>query len=75
MDEKILTVVVPCYNSQDYMKHCIKTLLNEREGLEIKQQVGRKRCRCERCRKGEEEFLSAHVCLGSCSLLSIGEEC
>ena len=35
MDEKILTVVVPCYNSQDYMKHCIKTLLNEREGLEI----------------------------------------
>ena len=35
MDKKVLTVVVPCYNSQDYMKHCIKSLLNEREGLEI----------------------------------------
>jgi len=35
MDEKILTVVIPCYNSQDYMKHCIKSLLCEREGLEI----------------------------------------
>ena len=35
MDEKILTIVVPCYNSQDYMKRCVKSLLSEREGIEI----------------------------------------
>ncbi len=32
---KLLTVTVPCYNSQDYMKHCIETLLTGGEDVEI----------------------------------------
>lgn len=32
---KILTVVVPCYNSQDYMRKCIQSLLPGKERLEI----------------------------------------
>ena len=24
---KLLSVTVPCYNSQDYMRHCVETLL------------------------------------------------
>ena len=24
---KLLSVAVPCYNSQDYMRHCVETLL------------------------------------------------
>ena len=32
---KLLTVTVPCYNSQDYMEHCIRTLLTGGEDLEI----------------------------------------
>ncbi len=34
-DRKILTVTVPCYNSQDYMEHCLKTLLSGGEDVEI----------------------------------------
>ena len=33
--EKILTVTVPCYNSQDYMEHCLQTLLTGGEDVEI----------------------------------------
>lgn len=32
---KILTVTVPCYNSQDYMEHCISTLLCGGDDIEI----------------------------------------
>ena len=34
-DPKILTVAVPCYNSQDYMEHCLRTLLSGGEDVEI----------------------------------------
>lgn len=32
---KLLTVTVPCYNSQDYMENCIKSLLPGGERVEI----------------------------------------
>lgn len=32
---KLLSVTVPCYNSQDYMRHCIETLLPGGEDVEI----------------------------------------
>jgi glycosyltransferase involved in cell wall biosynthesis len=32
---KILSVVVPCYNSQDYMRYCIESLLPGGESVEI----------------------------------------
>lgn len=32
---KLLSVAVPCYNSQDYMRHCIDTLLTGGEEVEI----------------------------------------
>jgi len=32
---KLLTVTVPCYNSQDYMEHCLGTLLSGGEDVEI----------------------------------------
>lgn len=32
---KLLTVTVPCYNSQDYMEACIESLLNGGERVEI----------------------------------------
>ena len=32
---KLLTVTVPCYNSQDYMRHCIESLLPGGERVEI----------------------------------------
>lgn len=32
---KLLTVCVPCYNSQDYMAHCIDSLLPGGDGVEI----------------------------------------
>ena len=32
---KILSVIVPCYQSQDYMEHCIKTLLTGKDDVEI----------------------------------------
>lgn len=32
---KLLTVTVPCYNSQDYMENCIKSLLTGGERVEI----------------------------------------
>ncbi|MCD7709287.1 MAG: glycosyltransferase family 2 protein [Clostridiales bacterium] len=32
---KLLTITVPCYNSQDYMEHCIDTLLPGGEDVEI----------------------------------------
>ena len=32
---KILTITVPCYNSQDYMEHCLRTLLTGGEDIEI----------------------------------------
>lgn len=32
---KLLTVTVPCYNSEDYMRHCIETLLPGGDSLEI----------------------------------------
>ena len=32
---KLLSIAVPCYNSQDYMEHCIETLLKGGEDVEI----------------------------------------
>ena len=32
---KLLTFAVPCYNSQDYMDHCVETLLQGGEDVEI----------------------------------------
>ena len=32
---KLLSVAIPCYNSQDYMEHCIETLLVGGEDVEI----------------------------------------
>lgn len=32
---KILSIAVPCYNSQDYMEHCVETLLAGGEDVEI----------------------------------------
>ena len=32
---KLLTITVPCYNSQDYMENCIKSLLPGGEKVEI----------------------------------------
>lgn len=32
---KILSVVIPCYNSQEYMRHCIETLLPGGDDVEI----------------------------------------
>lgn len=32
---KLLSVVIPCYNSQDYMKYCIESLLPGGEAIEI----------------------------------------
>lgn len=32
---KLLTFAVPCYNSQDYMEHCIETLLEGGDDVEI----------------------------------------
>lgn len=32
---KLLSVAIPCYNSQDYMEHCIETLLAGGEDVEI----------------------------------------
>lgn len=35
MKEKLLTVTVPCYNSSEYMRKCIKSLLAGGEDMEI----------------------------------------
>ena len=35
MKQKLLTVTVPCYNSQDYMKNCIESLLTGGNRVEI----------------------------------------
>ncbi len=32
---KLLSVIIPCYNSQDYMRHCIETLLPGGEEVEL----------------------------------------
>ena len=32
---KLLSIAIPCYNSQDYMEHCIETLLTGGEDVEI----------------------------------------
>ena len=32
---KLLTVTIPCYNSQDYMEKCIQSLLPGGERIEI----------------------------------------
>ena len=32
---KLLSIAVPCYNSQDYMNHCIDTLLTGGDDVEI----------------------------------------
>ena len=35
MKQKLLTVTVPCYNSQDYMENCIESLLRGGDRMEI----------------------------------------
>ena len=32
---KVLSVIVPCYNSQDYMRHCVDSLLTGGDNVEI----------------------------------------
>lgn len=32
---KLITFAVPCYNSENYMEHCLKTLLTAKEDIEI----------------------------------------
>ena len=32
---KLLSIIVPCYNSQDYMDRCLESLLVEKENVEI----------------------------------------
>ena len=32
---KLLSIAIPCYNSQDYMEHCIESLLIGGEDVEI----------------------------------------
>ena len=32
---KLLSIAIPCYNSQDYMEHCVDTLLTGGEDVEI----------------------------------------
>lgn len=32
---KLLSVVIPCYNSQEYMRYCIESLLSGREDIEL----------------------------------------
>ena len=32
---KLLTFAIPCYNSQDYMRHCIESILPGGEDVEI----------------------------------------
>ena len=32
---KYITFAVPCYNSEKYMDHCIKTLLSGKDDVEI----------------------------------------
>ena len=32
---KLLSIAIPCYNSQDYMAHCIESLLPGGEDVEI----------------------------------------
>ena len=32
---KLLSVAIPCYNSESYMEHCINTLLTGGEEVEI----------------------------------------
>ena len=32
---KLLSVAIPCYNSENYMEHCIQTLLTGGEEVEI----------------------------------------
>ncbi len=32
---KLLSIAIPCYNSQDYMEHCIESLLTGGEEVEI----------------------------------------
>ena len=32
---KLLTVAIPCYNSQDYMEHAVETALGGGEDIEI----------------------------------------
>ncbi len=33
--KKLLSVAVPCYNSQDYMEHCVETLVSGGEEVEV----------------------------------------
>ncbi|WP_035779429.1 glycosyltransferase family 2 protein [Butyrivibrio sp. MC2013] len=33
--EKLLSVAIPCYNSQDYMRHCVETLVSGGEQMDI----------------------------------------
>ena len=33
--QKLITFAVPCYNSADYMRHCVETLLSAGEQAEI----------------------------------------
>ena len=38
MKEKLITFAVPCYNSQDYMQRCLRSLMAGGEEVEIIQE-------------------------------------
>lgn len=35
MNDKLLTIAIPCYNSQGYMRHALESILPCQKGLEI----------------------------------------
>ena len=52
---KLLTFAIPCYNSQDYMENCIKSLLPGGDDVEIliiddgsKDQIKMRQSTCKR---------------------------
>ena len=42
---KLLSVAIPSYNSEDYLEHCIESLLVGGEDVEIIVEIGRASCR------------------------------
>ena len=51
---KLLSIAIPCYNSQDYMEKCIESLLVGGEEVEIL--VFGQNCRDCRCLCGEISY-------------------
>ena len=66
---KLLSIAVPCYNSEDYMERCIKTLIKggdeveiladsfQKMGVELKEYIS-----------DNMESVDDHVCYGLCDI-------